>query len=344
MKKGVSYGRIIRNGIIFFLVFLMVIGSFGLYEEITKKEHENATQETTKETSSLAEDSFIDSGASKPSSVSENTTNLTSEETISEVENQNSLETESLPEIQEITKPQEILELENPEETASESDETTNQQTNSNIHNGIICLTFDDGPSLEITNQILDILQEKNVKATFFIVDYNSEKFPIISREIEDGHTIGIHGLSHEYSSIYSSLENLTNNFVSLRDKLYNDTGYYSNFIRFPGGASNTVSKKYCTGIMSQATKTLTDMGFVYFDWNIDSDDAGSAKSSEDIFNNVISSLIEGHTNVVLMHDASNKKYTLEALPDIIDYAIQHSFEFQAISENTKLVQHNVNN
>lgn len=341
MKKGVSYGRIIRNGFVFFLVFLMLIGSYGLYEEITKKDLENANPETIEVSSSPNEETFIDSEASESSSISETTINSVTEEPTSELEEQMSQETETFPEDLEATSPEETPEQDNTEEIINE---TENPQEELTGHGGTVCLTFDDGPSMEITNQILDVLQEKNVKATFFIIDYSSEKFPIISREIEEGHTVGIHGLSHDYSSIYSSLEALTSNFVTLQDKLYNDTGYYSNFIRFPGGSSNTVSKKYCTGIMSQATQSLSDMGFIYFDWNVDSDDAGSAKSSEDIYNNVISALIEGRTNVVLMHDASNKKYTLEALPAIIDYATQHGFEFQAISENTKIVQHNVNN
>lgn len=232
----------------------------------------------------------------------------------------------------------------NPATDEAESITTELDSESSTNYAGTICLTFDDGPSVEITNQILDILAEKNVKATFFILDYNDDKLEIIKREIQEGHTVGLHGYSHAYSSIYSSLDALTSNFVMLQEKLYNDTGYYAEFIRFPGGASNTVSAKYCSGIMTEATKKLTDMGFVYFDWNVDSDDAGSASSSDEIYNNVTSTLVEGRTNVVLMHDAASKIYTLEALPRIIEYGLENGFEFTAITSETKLVQHNVNN
>ena len=95
---------------------------------------------------------------------------------------------------------------------------------------------------------------------------------------------------------------------------------------------------------MTEATQTLTDMGFIYWDWNVDSQDAGGAKSAEEIYNNVTSSLVKGRTNVVLMHDASNKIYTLEALDNIIDYCLEQGFELKAISQDTNIVQHNVNN
>ena len=228
--------------------------------------------------------------------------------------------------------------------TPDMQEETTTQVEVPSEYVGTVCLTFDDGPSLEITSQILDILEEKNVKATFFVLNYSEEKLNIINREINDGHTVALHGYSHEYSEIYSSLDSTVANFVDLQEKLYADTGYYTNFIRFPGGSSNTVSKKYCKGIMTEATQTLTDMGFIYWDWNVDSQDAGGAKSAEEIYNNVTSSLVKGRTNVVLMHDASNKIYTLEALDNIIDYCLEQGFELKAISQDTKIVQHNVNN
>lgn len=338
MKKGVSYGQMIRNVLVFFLVFLMVIGLYGLYEDITQNDSETLIAETIETTSPTTEETSIDSKETESSLAPEETTTAPlPEETTLETQ----MSQETTPESQETSEPT------TGEETTSETEEIETQPQEPLIADepvGTICLTFDDGPSSEITNQILDILQEKNVKATFFIINYNEEKLTIVNREIAEGHTVALHGYSHEYSSIYSDLDALTNNFVALRDKLYEDTGYSTNIIRFPGGSSNTVSKKYCTSIMTQATQTLTDMGFVYFDWNVDSRDAGGVKNSEELYNNVVSTLVEGRTNVVLMHDASNKKYTLEALPRIIDYGIQHGFEFQAITEDTMLVQHNVNN
>ena len=107
---------------------------------------------------------------------------------------------------------------------------------------GIIFLTFDDGPSTNITPAVLDILKEKNVKATFFILDYNEEEEPIIKREHEEGHTIGIHGYSHRYEDIYQSEETYMENITKLQEKIKLTTGYNATITRFPGGSSNTVS------------------------------------------------------------------------------------------------------
>ncbi len=212
---------------------------------------------------------------------------------------------------------------------------------------GTIYLTFDDGPSLQTTGKILDILKEKNVKATFFIVGYTvgSEKEQLVLREFNEGHTIGLHGTSHEYSKIYASLEALINNFDTLREKVFTTTGFYPTVIRFPGGSSNTVSKRYCQGIMTQAVEYFNnETDYTYFDWNIDSCDAGGVKSAEELYENVISGLKEGKDNIILMHDSSNKEYTVSALSAIIDYALSQGYEFKAISSNTPQVTHNIAN
>lgn len=212
---------------------------------------------------------------------------------------------------------------------------------------GTIYLTFDDGPSSEITSQILDILKQKNVKATFFILDYEfgSEIEALVCREINEGHTVGIHGISHDYSKIYTSLENLVKNFTNLQEKIYKSTGYRATIIRFPGGSSNTVSEKYCPKIMTQAVEYFSNnTDFVYFDWNVDSDDAGKAKSIDTVYENVTTALRPNRGNVVLMHDSSSKKFTLGALEAIIDYGMEHGYEFKAITPDTPQVAHRVSN
>lgn len=211
---------------------------------------------------------------------------------------------------------------------------------------GTIYLTFDDGPSLKITPQILDILKENNIKATFFIVDYQagSEREALVIRAFNEGHSIGLHGTSHTYSKIYSSLEALIENFETLQEKVYNSTGYYSNIIRFPGGSSNTVSKHYCEGIMTKAVEYFSSTDFVYFDWNVDSQDAGGTTTADGVFENVTSSIKPGRNNIVLMHDTNSKSHTLEALQSIIDWAISEGYEFKAITEETPQITHRIAN
>ena len=168
---------------------------------------------------------------------------------------------------------------------------------------GVIYLTFDDGPSSSITPKILDILKTKNVKATFFVLNYNSSLEYLIKREYNEGHSIGIHGYSHSYSEIYKSDDAFMNNVTKLQKKIAATTGYSPTIIRFPGGSSNTVSRNYNKGIMSRLSKTVVNAGFKYYDWNVSSGDAGEAQNSTQVYDNVVKSLSKSRSNVVLMHD-----------------------------------------
>ena len=117
-----------------------------------------------------------------------------------------------------------------------------------------------------------------------------------------------------------------------------------SNIIRFPGGGSNTVSRNYSKGIMSILTKEVLNRGYHYFDWNVSSNDAGGAKTSEEVYNNVVKNLSKNRANVVLMHDFENNYKTLNAISDIIDYGKANGYQFLAIDMSTSMVRHSVNN
>lgn len=209
---------------------------------------------------------------------------------------------------------------------------------------GMIFLTFDDGPSANITPKILDILKRKGVKATFFIVNYNDNTEYLVKRIVSEGHSIGIHGYSHDYSKIYVSEDVFMENIETLKNKIKNTTGVNTKLMRFPGGSSNTVSKKYCQGIMTNLTKRVNNEGYRYYDWNVSSEDAGGAYTSTAVYNNVVNYLSKERINVVLMHDATDKVWTLNALENIIDYGLSHGYKFSNITEDTPLVHHRINN
>lgn len=209
---------------------------------------------------------------------------------------------------------------------------------------GIIYLTIDDGPSSSITPQILDILKEKGVHATFFVVNYGESTEYLIKRELDEGHSVGIHGYSHDYAEIYTSADACYENITKLQEKIYNSTGKTIKIVRFPGGSSNTVSKNYCEGVMTEITQRIISEGYKYYDWNVDSRDAGGAKTKDDVYNNVISSIEHGRSNVVLMHDFGGNTKTLEALSDIIDFGLENGYVFDVIKEDTPMVTHTVLN
>ena len=204
---------------------------------------------------------------------------------------------------------------------------------------GSIYLTFDDGPSY-LTSQILDILDEENVKVTFFVTSANE----YTKRAYDSGHAIALHSATHNYSYIYANSDNYFNDLDNISNSVYNVIGIRSKIIRFPGGSSNTISRNYNNGIMSYLTMEVVNRGYTYFDWNVDSNDAGSdIYNSNNIYYNVVNNLSHNKTNVVLMHDSAGHSATVEALRDIIFYGKQYGYTFKAITENTPVVGHDVN-
>ena len=240
-------------------------------------------------------------------------------------------------ELKEETKQEQKQEQEQKKEEEKEKEEEASAT-------GIIYLTFDDGPSSDTTPQILDILEQKKIKATFFVLHYSNQNEELIKREASLGETIGLHGYTHAYDQVYQSADTCMENFRKIQEQVYQSTGVKSNIVRFPGGSSNKISKKYCEGVMTDLTTRVVNEGFRYFDWNVDSDDAGKAKSSEQVYNNVVSSLKANRSNVVLMHDFTKNEGTINALPSIIDYGINNGYVFRKITDDTPMVKHVVIN
>lgn len=204
-----------------------------------------------------------------------------------------------------------------------------------------IYLTFDDGPSSDVTNKILDLLGKYNIKATFFLIGHNNTD-DIIKRIYNEGHAIGLHTYSHSYKNVYKSEEAFFNDLDKISNKVYDITGYKSYIIRFPGGSSNTVSRNYNKGIMTRLTKEVESKGYYYFDWNVDSGDT-LTQDSDKICKNVTKSLNKG-ANIVLMHDYKGHQGTYDALPCIIEYAFKNGYTFDKIGKDTKSIHHNIQN
>lgn len=205
---------------------------------------------------------------------------------------------------------------------------------------GTIYLTFDDGPHYGTTNVILDILKEENVKATFFVTGKGPDD--LIKREYDEGHTVALHTFSHDYKTVYQSVDAYFNDLTKVHDRVAAITGYDSRIIRFPGGSSNTISRHYQEGIMSTLTNEVIEKGYYYYDWNISSGDAGEYKDPGSIINQVTRNLSKDRTNMVLMHDI--KPYTRDALRQIIKYGKEHGYHFDKITPGTKMIKQRVNN
>ena len=205
---------------------------------------------------------------------------------------------------------------------------------------GVIYLTFDDGPNSGTTDVILDILKEEKVKATFFVTCKGPDE--LIKREYNEGHTVALHTASHDYSIVYASVDSYFNDLKGVQDRVKNITGYESKIIRFPGGASNTISRRYSNGIMSTLTQEVLNRGYKYYDWNISSGDAGNTTDPNVVYSNVVNSLRTDRANMVLMHDI--KPYTRDALRSIIKYGKSNGYRFEKITMDTEMITQRVNN
>lgn len=226
----------------------------------------------------------------------------------------------------------EMLEVELPE-TEDENAEEKETQTTRRVY-----LTFDDGPSI-YTQDILDVLKEYDVKATFFVNGKSGDQADAaLVRIVEEGHTLGMHSYSHRYEQIYQSVEDFAADYEKIHQHILSVTGYDSKIYRFPGGSSNTKTDKD----MKEYGAYLESRGTVYFDWNISSQDAtGEYMPVSSIVKNCTTGLEKHEDCVILCHDAQGKATTVEALPIVIEKLLEmEDVELLPITEDTPLIQH----
>lgn len=191
-----------------------------------------------------------------------------------------------------------------------------------------VFLTFDDGPSKKITVPILDLLKEQDIKASFFVLGNRVELYPdIVKREYEEGHYIANHGYSHVYSQVYSSVQSVLDEYNKTNDCIKIAIGngeYNSNIFRFPGGLKGG---KY-SELKQEAANLLRDNNIAYVDWNALSGDAEGITDIDALVERVKQTTANKNSVVLLMHDAGDKTYTLDALPRIIEYLREEGYEF----------------
>ena len=206
----------------------------------------------------------------------------------------------------------------------------------------IVYLTFDDGPSAN-TPKVLDILDRYDAKATFFVTGHEPEYRSSIKDAYERGHSIGLHTMTHDYASVYASVDAYFSDLEQVGEVVKEQIGYVPYLVRFPGGASNTVSANYSRGIMSTLVEEVPARGYQFYDWNVSSSDASGNNVSADKI--VASSCVEGYSNIMLLfHDAAAKSTTVEALPRIIEYYQERGYTFAAIDRSAFVCHHGVNN
>ena len=191
----------------------------------------------------------------------------------------------------------------------------------------IAYLTFDDGPSMVVTPQILDILREYDIKATFFVIGSMAEKYPeILKKTYGEGHTIGNHSYSHNYGYIYKNSSNYFTDLNKANKILKSILGqdFETDIIRFPGGSFG--KKK------SSIVKDVKKAGYIYFDWNaLNGDAEGVNLSKERLISRFKETVKNKKELIILMHDTDSKTTTVESLREIIDYLKNKGYIFATL-------------
>jgi len=196
-----------------------------------------------------------------------------------------------------------------------------------------VYLTFDDGPS-DRTDEILAILDQYNIKATFFVVPRRTDEcFRRLRAIVDAGHTIGVHTYSHDYSIIYASVESYLDDFYKAYELIVEATGVKPDIFRFAGGSLNDKTYK----IIAEMTRR----GFTYYDWNASGDDSVSdpPPTVESITQNSISWVMRRQEAVLLLHDEKKKTMTVEALPTIIETLMAEGYNFLPMNNQVTLYQ-----
>lgn len=200
-----------------------------------------------------------------------------------------------------------------------------------------VYLTFDDGPGTQ-TAEILDILKKEKVKATFFVTgkeDSYSQK--LYKRIVNEGHTLGMHSYSHIYDSIYKSEKAFSADFNKLYKLLYDATGKYPEWYRFPGGSSTETMK----ASLGSLVRVLEKKDVSYIDWNVISPEAMNPKvSKKDMIDGILSDVSGYDTAVVMLYDAANRPMTVKALPSLIKKMKQKNYELLPLDQNIVPVRH----
>lgn len=188
-------------------------------------------------------------------------------------------------------------------------------------------LTFDDGPSPSVTPMILEILEDRGIDATFFVVGIMAEQNPhIINRIHESGHVLGNHSYSHNYEYIYKNTSNLKDDLIRWENTIKNilDQDYMTNLFRFPGGSFDR-KKGY--------HNTAKSLGYEIFDWNVVNGDGEVADpSKERLIQRFKETIIDKRNPIILMHDTDAKMTTVETLNEIIDFLIKEGYVFDTLN------------
>lgn len=207
---------------------------------------------------------------------------------------------------------------------------------NTSVQSKRCYLTFDDGPTKNITPQILDVLRRYNVKATFFEVGSLIDANPDMARRVyEERHLIANHSNGHNYEKLYASADAFINEINECYEKIKTVTDGEEPFrlVRFPGGSFKSSADSY-SDTKQECKKLLAEYGFYYCDWNaLNGDAEGKKKDVDELLEYLKDTMSLGENVVILMHDASAKQATADSLAKTIEYLKGQGYTFHRLDD-----------
>lgn len=204
----------------------------------------------------------------------------------------------------------------------------------------VVYLTFDDGPG-PWTAGLLDTLARYGAKATFFVVG-TSEHMDLLPRMKAEGHSVGAHSETHNYSKVYASVEAYFDDLERVEQKIEAQLGERTALIRFPGGGSNTVSRKYQPGIMTELARLTEERGYVYFDWNVSSADTSREATTESVAGAVKNGILNRNVSVVLQHDV--KEFSVAAVEEVLRWGRENGVLFLPLTPQSTTARQRISN
>ena len=205
-----------------------------------------------------------------------------------------------------------------------------------------VYLTFDDGPS-EATPALLDALAELDVKASFFVTAQNPDCFQYAERAHAEGHLLCAHTASHEFDEIYAGEAAFWADIDEVNDMIAAITGAPANILRFAGGSSNTVARRFGgNSLMRRLTEGCAERGFVYVDWNVDTGDGVGDLSAATIASRAVKGAKGKDHAVILMHDGTSKDSIADAVRIMVPQLQQLGFRFATLDTLPVEVHHSL--
>jgi peptidoglycan/xylan/chitin deacetylase (PgdA/CDA1 family) len=215
-------------------------------------------------------------------------------------------------------------------EVNQEVNQVTNQEVNQEVK--IAYLTFDDGPTGYLTN-ILDILAEYEVQATFFMLEPQMRAHAdVLCRMNEEGHGLGLHGVTHNREQFYASQESVLGEMNIAQATLTEITGVKTVLIRTPYG-----SRPYMKPAYREAVEVA---GYKLWDWNVDSKDwfYRDERLVSHTFKQIDALEKKKVTPVILLHE---RQETVQFLPQILEYLQSKNYVLKVPDAETVSVQFN---